>query len=100
MVEIIINDHHRCEEASILSKETYIPCGRPAVGLVWHQKDGRAYRMCDACLDHNVRNRGGIQVAQMSEWVCVWCGEKKGTNKACSAPDGDGHLFKMRSRQC
>ena len=51
-----------CEEASVLSKETYIPCGQPAAEIVWHNKDRRAYRMCAPCADHNIRNRGGIRL--------------------------------------
>lgn len=47
----------RCEEASMLSRETYIPCNAPAVSLVKHRNEG-PYRMCAACADHNVRNRG------------------------------------------
>ena len=52
----------KCEEASFLSKETYIPCARPAVAAVLHSKDNRYYFMCGACADHNVRNRGGVLV--------------------------------------
>ncbi len=48
----------RCEEASILSRETYIPCGAPAAAIVWHAHDGKhIYLMCLACAWHNVRNR-------------------------------------------
>ena len=46
-----------CQEASILSKEKYIPCGAPAVSLV-RQSDGNLLRMCDICATHNVENRG------------------------------------------
>lgn len=49
-----------CEEASPLSFKFKIDCGRPSVAIVWHNKDQRAYRMCDMCADHNVTNRGGI----------------------------------------
>jgi hypothetical protein len=56
-----------CEEASILSRETFIPCGMPSVGLVWHSKDRRAYRMCRGCTFHNVSNRGGILLAAAAE---------------------------------
>lgn len=30
-------------------------------------------------------------------FICVWCGvhsDSRPSNHACSAPDGDGHLFK------
>lgn len=50
----------RCEEASIHSRETFIPCGAPAAAIVWHQHDGKhTYLMCAACAWHNVKNRGG-----------------------------------------
>lgn len=48
-----------CQEASIHSRETYIPCGAPSTSVVWHSRDKRAYLMCSACAWHNVRNRGG-----------------------------------------
>lgn len=51
-----------CEEASPMSVNRYIPCGRPAAEIIWHNKDRRAYRMCDGCADHNTRNRGGIRL--------------------------------------
>lgn len=51
-----------CEEASTLSKETYIGCGHDAHFLVWHDRDRRAYTMCLGCAYHNVDNRGGILV--------------------------------------
>jgi hypothetical protein len=49
----------RCEEASHLSKQSYIPCNAPAVRVVFHKRDNYAYRMCAPCADHNIRNRGG-----------------------------------------
>lgn len=49
----------KCQEASGLSKQTYIPCAQPAVAVVWHEKDNRAYPMCHPCAWHNLRNRGG-----------------------------------------
>lgn len=49
----------RCQEASILSVNWYVPCGKVACAIVRHKKDGRAYYMCGACADHNIRNRGG-----------------------------------------
>lgn len=53
----------KCTEASQFSVETYIPCCRPAVSVVWHDRDQRAYPMCAMCTDHNVRNRGGRLIA-------------------------------------
>jgi hypothetical protein len=49
----------RCEEASIHSRETFIPCGALAAAVIWHQRDKRAYLMCPMCAWHNVKNRGG-----------------------------------------
>lgn len=49
----------KCQEASVLSFATYIPCGAPAGAVVWHEKDKRAYIMCAECAWHNVKNRGG-----------------------------------------
>ena len=52
-----------CQEASAMSVNMKIDCGRPAVALIWHDRDQRAYRMCDGCSDHNIRNRGAILLA-------------------------------------
>ena len=52
-------DGMKCEEASILSKTDYIPCGHQAVALVWHSRDRRVYLMCLGCASHNIQNRGG-----------------------------------------
>lgn len=53
----------KCQEASTLSRETFIPCNRPACAVVWHERDGRAYLMCHECADHNVHNRRGRLLA-------------------------------------
>lgn len=50
-----------CEEASPLSHQFYIACGRPAEFVV-KNRDPRPYAMCAACADHNVRNRGAYYV--------------------------------------
>lgn len=58
-----------CQEASILSRAHYIPCGAPASAIVYHDGDGRGYYMCAPCADHNVRNRGGkliVSIPQVS----------------------------------
>mgnify|MGYP001566525523 CR=1 FL=1 len=57
----------RCQEASPLSKENYIPCGAVATAIIWHERDGRAYLMCPSCADHNVRNRGAQLLAAIDE---------------------------------
>lgn len=56
-----------CVEASQLSRETFIACGAPAVGLVWHDNDRKAYPMCAGCCDHNISNRGGKLLAVSDE---------------------------------
>ncbi len=55
-------DGKTCEEASIFSREKYIPCGKPAMALV-KNRDPKPYFMCEGCADHNVRNRGAHIVA-------------------------------------
>lgn len=52
----------RCEEASLMSREFYIPCNQPATTFVYHSRDKRSYRMCDACAWHNIKNREGVEV--------------------------------------
>lgn len=48
-----------CEEAA-LGVPFYAPCNRPATMVVrWTGRRDPAIRMCDACADHNVKNRGG-----------------------------------------
>ena len=59
----------RCEEASTFSREKYIPCGAPASAAVWHKKDRRMCVMCEACADHNVKNRGGVLLAQDTAYL-------------------------------
>jgi len=57
----------RCEEASIHSKEKYIPCSAPSTSLVWSPGDRRAYSMCAACAAHSVKNRRGLLIFQLPE---------------------------------
>jgi hypothetical protein len=52
-----------CQEASMFSRNSYIPCSRPARHIVRHDKDRRSYYMCDGCMDHNIRARGGKLIA-------------------------------------
>ena len=48
----------RCEEASILSRTSYIPCNAPAMHMVgWPDRGEGPYRMCATCAHHNVKNR-------------------------------------------
>jgi hypothetical protein len=44
---------------AMYSREKYIPCQEEATTIVFHERDGRGYFMCDGCADHNCRNRGG-----------------------------------------
>lgn len=53
----------KCQEASLFSKETFIPCnGTPVVAIIANS-DAHPYYMCAQCMDHNAINRGGIIVA-------------------------------------
>jgi hypothetical protein len=53
-----------CEEASMHSREKYIPCGAPANSAVYLKGDDATYAMCPACANHNTRNRGGELLAE------------------------------------
>lgn len=54
-----------CEEASLLSKERYIPCNRPAKHIVgWKGRSETPVRMCAICADHNVKHRNGYIVRE------------------------------------
>jgi hypothetical protein len=53
----------RCEEASIHSREFYIPCNQPAAWIV-KNRDPSPYRMCEACAAHNVNNRGAKKLSR------------------------------------
>jgi hypothetical protein len=57
----------RCEEASTLSTHMFIPCSRPVCALIWHERDRRAYMMCEGCASHNIQNRGGRLVIDASK---------------------------------
>ena len=46
-----------CQEASPMSHNFYIACGKPAEFMV-RAKDGMTLAMCAPCADHNVKNRG------------------------------------------
>ncbi len=56
----LVAKEHCCEEASLQSGATYIPCNRHAVNIVgWKGRSDVPIRMCQFCTDHNVSNRGG-----------------------------------------
>lgn len=58
----------RCEEASVLSDISYIPCNAPAVAIVgWHGRSDAPIRMCEQCEWHNIKNRGAYRVEAYEE---------------------------------
>jgi hypothetical protein len=52
-------DGELCEEIIGQSKR----CDRPAYGLIWHDREREAYKMCLSCAEHSVDNRGAILLA-------------------------------------
>jgi hypothetical protein len=64
---IPIPEGAECQEASTLSVSSYIPCCRPAVAIIYHERDKRGYLMCVGCAQHNVMNRGGKWVTGTKE---------------------------------
>ena len=54
-----------CEEASMLSYLSYVPCNKPAARMVKH--GAKIYRMCAACADHNIRNRRGQDMGKFND---------------------------------
>jgi hypothetical protein len=64
-------EHLTCQEASMFSYGSYIPCGKQASSIIWHNKDRRAYAMCFGCADHNVKNRGGIELAAKDKEIQI-----------------------------
>lgn len=55
-----------CEEAAI-GMPGYFPCNRPATKIVgWKGRTDKPIRMCNACADHNVRNRGGEVISSFT----------------------------------
>lgn len=52
---------HRCEDVVSVPGRGVLPCSNPATQIVDVNRPGSSegpYRMCDACADHSVRNRG------------------------------------------
>lgn len=54
----------KCQEASIFSREKYIPCYAPATYVMHSEKDGRHYYMCERCALTNTRR--GMTVVHMA----------------------------------
>lgn len=63
--DLLIPDTARCQEASVFSTDSYIPCGAPASAIVKHNgRTERPYFMCQACASHNVANRNASLLAE------------------------------------
>lgn len=75
---IPIPENAECQEASTLSNHFYIPCGKKAVAIIYHERDRRGYLMCAGCADHNVHNRGGKWVTGTLETEHLRDGRKTG----------------------
>lgn len=78
-----------CEEASPLSKESYIACGAPATKTIgWENRTEGPYRMCDSCADHNIKNRGAVEIVDkikiLRQWLGVVLDQVDYTSGACS----------------
>ena len=58
----------KCQEATafgLVINGEIVPCGQPGAKVVFHQRDGRhVYVMCLPCADHNIKNRGGIELVE------------------------------------
>lgn len=62
-------DPGRCEEAA-LGFSFYAPCNQRAIAVVgWKGRSDKPIRMCAACLNHNVRNRGGEVLRYVEDWT-------------------------------
>jgi len=59
-----------CEEASLLSESTYIPCNKLAWAIVgWIGRNEAPIRMCAMCTDYNVKNKRGEIIKVLVEAV-------------------------------
>lgn len=56
----------------MFSSQFYMPCGAPSTKAIYHKRDDTTYRMCEACADHNVRNRAGELVLPEKQY-CKIC---------------------------
>ncbi len=75
------------------SVKIFIPCAKPAVTVVYHERDDRTYLMCKHCAAHNVQNRGARLIASegntsKDQLVCHLAREIK-----CLVPHGFGFLI-------
>lgn len=80
-----------CEEASVFSREVYIPCNQPATQVLYSSRDKRKYRMCEPCAHDNLK-RGMVKLeANMTtkrprvghvNADHLWYGRESGSNAA------------------
>ena len=81
IVEPLKAKEHCCEEASLASHTTYIPCNNPAVSIVgWKGRSDAPIRMCVACADHNIKNRGGEYIQPYTSKTTAWPSDPKPSN--------------------
>lgn len=59
-----------CEEASIHSKDFYIPCNAPAKNFMYSKRDNRIYLMCDPCANHSLK-RGMVASDKIKEAITI-----------------------------
>ena len=61
-----------CQEARTgLAFNWYIPCRKPATKLIgWPDRGEGPYDMCEMCADHNLRNRGAVEIEKDSLCEC------------------------------
>lgn len=53
----------RCQEIISSVGTILIKCERPAVKIIYHERDGKHfYFMCDMCASHSLKNRGAIEL--------------------------------------
>lgn len=92
----MIWDNLFCQEASTQSVDYFIPCGNPAVTIVYHSREDRLYLMCKGCASHNVLHRSGRLMASegntsKDQLVCHLAREVE-----CLVPHGFGFLIPGR----
>lgn len=55
-----------CCQECVMGIPFYAPCNEPATKMIgWPRRTEGPYRMCDACADHNVRNRGAQEMGSV-----------------------------------
>jgi len=80
-IEPLKAKEHCCEEASLASHTTYIPCNKPAVNIVgWKGRSDAPIRMCEFCTSHNVNNRGGEIIKSYAVASNPWPSNPKPSN--------------------